>query len=140
MLAGLDEALDKLSGDQLAFTAHAGLWSLGQTACHIAGTEEGWLRYFCNGRWSPPEADYQLADYPTVGALKALLAKVHARTAAEFAAVPGLAAHLDETVALPWGPSVSRRWAVWHVLEHTIHHRGEVYLMLGLQGIEAPDV
>jgi len=26
VLAGLDEALDKLSGDQLAFTAHAGVW------------------------------------------------------------------------------------------------------------------
>jgi len=29
---------------------------------------------------------------------------------------------------------------VWHVLEHEIHQRGEIYLMLSLQGIEAPDV
>ncbi|MBE0697809.1 MAG: hypothetical protein IH586_12880 [Anaerolineaceae bacterium] len=27
-----------------------------------------------------------------------------------------------------------------HVLEHEIHHRGEVILMLGLLGIEVPDV
>jgi len=39
-----------------------------------------------------------------------------------------------------WGAQVSLGWIVWHVLEHEIHHRGEVFLMLGLLGIEAPDV
>ena len=138
--AGLYQALDLLRDDQLAFVPRAGLWSLGQVACHIAGTEEGWLRHMCFGNWSGYECNYQLKDYPTVAKLKKLLADVHARTMADFAAAPDLSSRLDQPAKLPWGPTVTWRWAVWHVLEHAIHHRGEIYLMLGLQGMEAPDV
>jgi hypothetical protein len=46
--------------------------------------------------------------------------------------------------ALPWNrlPAArSRREVFAHcVQEHEIHHRGEIYLMLGLMGMEAPDV
>ncbi|MHB1355218.1 MAG: DinB family protein [Anaerolineae bacterium] len=138
--SGLCAALDLLRDEQLAFVPREGLWSLGQVACHIAGCEEGWLRHMACGRWSGPDTDYQLANYPTVAALKQLLAEVHAHTTAEFAAAPDLASRLDQPAALPWGATVTWRWAVWHVLEHEIHHRGEIYLMLGLQGMEAPDV
>ncbi|MCE5260280.1 MAG: DinB family protein [Chloroflexi bacterium] len=140
VLKNLYAALDLLRDDQLAFTAHEGLWSLGQTACHIAGTEEDFLRHRCYGRWGGEECDYQLKDYPSVSALKNLLADVHARTTADFSAVEDLAARLEQPAVMPWGPTVTWRWAVWHVLEHTIHHRGEIFLMLGLQGMEAPDV
>jgi uncharacterized damage-inducible protein DinB len=47
---------------------------------------------------------------------------------------------MAQVCQLPWGAQVSMGWAVWHVLEHEIHHRGEIYLMLGLLGMEAPDV
>jgi uncharacterized damage-inducible protein DinB len=43
-------------------------------------------------------------------------------------------------VRLPWGAKVTVEDVVWHVIEHEIHHRGEIYLMLGMQGIEAADV
>ncbi len=32
---------------------------------------------------------------------------------------------------------VSRQWTLWRVLNHDLHHGGELSLMLGLQGIEA---
>jgi uncharacterized damage-inducible protein DinB len=32
---------------------------------------------------------------------------------------------------------VSRQWTLWRVMNHDIHHGGELSLMLGLQGIEA---
>ena len=32
---------------------------------------------------------------------------------------------------------VSRAWVVWHVLEHDLHHGGEVSLTLGIHGIQA---
>jgi uncharacterized damage-inducible protein DinB len=31
----------------------------------------------------------------------------------------------------------SRQWTIWRVMNHDIHHGGELSLMLGLQGIEA---
>ena len=133
---GLVEALDMLTNAQLDFVPRQGLWSLRETVCHIAGTEEGWLRYYTANRWheNPPQA----ADYPTIVSLKTLLAQQHAITEAQFA--ENAEAALAQVCSLPWGAQVTMGWAVWHVLEHEIHHRGEVFLMLGLLGIEAPDV
>jgi len=36
--------------------------------------------------------------------------------------------------------AVSRQWTVFRILAHDIHHGGELSLMLGLQGIEAPEL
>lgn len=33
--------------------------------------------------------------------------------------------------------AISRQWTLWRVMNHDIHHGGELSLMLGLQGIEA---
>ena len=34
----------------------------------------------------------------------------------------------------------SRRWVVWHVLEHDLHHGGEISLTLGIHGLPAPQL
>ena len=134
--AGLVSALDLLSEAQLDFTPRAGLWSLRETVVHIADTEDGWLRYYTANRWH--DQSFEPTNYPSVASLKALLAEVHAVTLQQFAKDPdGL---FGQVCSLPWGAQTSLGWAVWHVLEHEIHHRGEVYLMLGLMGMEAPDV
>jgi uncharacterized damage-inducible protein DinB len=47
---------------------------------------------------------------------------------------------LSQTYAHRWNGQaydVSRQWTVWRVMNHDIHHGGELSLMLGLQGIEA---
>jgi uncharacterized damage-inducible protein DinB len=133
---GLLAALDKLTDVLLDFRPREGLWSVKETVVHIAGTEEGWLRCYTANRMheNPPQA----IVYPTIEMLKALLAKEHAVTEAQFA--ENTEAVLAQACQLPWGAQVMMSWAVWHVIEHEIHHRGEVYLMLGLMGIEAPDV
>ena len=133
---GLFDALDKLTDAQLDFVPHPGLWSLRETVFHIAGTEDGWLRYYTANRWH--EDSFKAQDYPTVADLKALLVKVHQETEAQFA--QDADALMEKVAQLPWGSETTMGWAVWHVLEHEIHHRGEVFLMLGMQGIEAPDV
>ncbi len=133
---GLFDALDMLSDEQLNFSPREGLWSLRETVVHIAGTEDGWLRFYSQDRWH--ENIPQAADYPTVASLKELLNEMHQRTQEQFAHEPD--AMMERVCKLPWGGEISLGWVVWHVLEHEIHHRGEVYLMLGLLGIEAPDV
>jgi uncharacterized damage-inducible protein DinB len=35
---------------------------------------------------------------------------------------------------------LSRAWVVWHVLEHDLHHGGELSLTLGMHGLQAPDI
>ncbi|MEJ2734201.1 MAG: DinB family protein [Anaerolineae bacterium] len=134
---GLIEALDKINDEQLQFVPRAGLWSLGKVACHIADAEDGWFRYVATGEldaWPEFEAE----DYPTVESVKRVLAEVHGRTEAYLATLDD--ADLEQIIAAPWGNKLPLRWIVWHVLEHEISHRGEIYLMLGLMGMEAPDV
>ena len=36
--------------------------------------------------------------------------------------------------------SLTRQWVIWHVIEHDLHHGGEVSLMLGMHGLTAPDL
>jgi uncharacterized damage-inducible protein DinB len=134
---GLLQALDQLSDAQLGFVPRAGLWSLGTVARHIASCEEGWFRHTVM-RELPDWPEYSAADYPTVAAVKALLTDVHARTEAYLEGID--AADVDRPVSLPWGSTVPLLECIWHVLEHEIHHRGEIFLMLGLLGMEAPDV
>jgi uncharacterized damage-inducible protein DinB len=128
-----------LNDEHLGFRPRESLWSLHETVCHIAGSEDGWFRCYVTHELSSwEEADYKAVNFPTISALRDLLSAVHARIEAMYALDGDI--KLAETVDLPWGPEVSHEWVVWHVLEHEIHHRGEIYLMLGLLGMEAPDV
>lgn len=34
----------------------------------------------------------------------------------------------------------SRQWLIWHVIEHDLHHGGELFLTLGMQGLTMPDL
>jgi uncharacterized damage-inducible protein DinB len=134
---GLYEALDQLTDEQLAFVPREGLWSPGTVACHIANAEDGWFRYIAAGEVD----EWPLLDetrYRTVAAVKALLAKIHDHTVAYLQSLD--VADLERVITTFWGEEVTLRWIIWHVLEHEIHHRGEIYLMLGLMGMEAPDV
>jgi uncharacterized damage-inducible protein DinB len=49
-------------------------------------------------------------------------------------------ADLDQSYRHVWNGeaySNSRQWTIWRVLNHDIHHGGEISLMLGMQGIKA---
>jgi uncharacterized damage-inducible protein DinB len=36
--------------------------------------------------------------------------------------------------------AVSRQWTIWRILSHDLHHGGQLALLLGLQGIDVPDL
>ena len=130
-------ALELLDDEQLAYVPREGLWSLGTVARHIAAAEEGWFRHVVT-RELDAWPEFGDEDYATVASIVTLLTEVHARTEAYLSTVEE--ADLDRAIATPWGEDIPLRWVIWHVLEHEIHHRGEIYLMLGLMGMEAPDV
>lgn len=41
-----------------------------------------------------------------------------------------------------WGQpyALSRQWVTWHVIEHDLHHGGELSFSLGANGLAAPDL
>lgn len=114
-----------------------GLWSLGQVACHIAEAEDGWFRHVIQGELAD-WPNYSTAAYPTIEAVKNLLAEVHVRTEAFLKTVDVV--DLDRVIEASWGKRFTLTWIIWHVIEHEIHHRGEIFLMLGLLGLQGPDI
>lgn len=130
-------AIDKFSDAELTFAPYPGAWPVGQVMLHIADCEDYWLHCLVQKIVSP-DVLYQLADYPTKAAVCSLLQQAHERTVA-------LLAQLDENdLAREYETARGERytlgWIIWHVLEHEIHHRGELSMALGLLGREGLDI
>jgi uncharacterized damage-inducible protein DinB len=141
----LSDALAPLTAEQLALQATPGQRPLWLLAAHIIGTRIGWFRRMGEAD-DPALAPLDLWDED--GAPP--------RTAAEL--VSGLeqtwamvAACLDRwtpadlDTPFTWERAGSprtrtRQWIIWHVLEHDLHHGGEISLTLGNHGLTALDL
>lgn len=130
--------IDLFPDDELTYIPFDGSQSVGQIMLHIADAEDGWFRYVVTKELKRWPDYFVLKKYPTREAIKSILGDVHARTESFLAS-------LDETdfsrrVDAPWGKNIQLGWIIWHVLEHEIHHRGELSLILGLKGREGLEV
>jgi uncharacterized damage-inducible protein DinB len=132
------DTVDKFSEKDLKFLPFRKSWSAGQIMLHIANAEEGWFRHVVTHELADWPAEYDPAAFNTPGKIKAHLDTVHELTCRylESVDVDGL----EKTVTAPWGAELSLRWITWHVIEHEIHHRGELSLILGMLGREGLDV
>lgn len=129
--------IDKFSDDELAYTPYAGAWPAGQIVLHIADCEDNWLHAVVRREFTP-WLFYEFKEYPTKAVIKEVLQHAHQRTLRFLATLDESA--LDQTYTIPGGHAFSLGWIIWHVLEHEIHHRGELSLILGLLGREGLDV
>ena len=132
-----------LTAEQLTLRAAPGLRSVGENTAHIIGCRAGWFTYVLKedvGDDVKAMTAWDEKDAP-------------ARTAAEL--VRGLEAtwtmmaecldrwspdDMRQTFEDDWDGEIvhlSRAWIVWHVMEHDLHHGGEVSLTLGMHGVPA---
>lgn len=129
--------IDKFGDDELTYSPTKSSWPAGKIMLHIGHAEDHWFRYGIQREISSSQ-QYELTAYPTKEAIKASLAEIHDRTEAYLATLS--MADLEQEIEMPWNERLKLGWIVWHVLEHEIHHRGELSLMLGLLGREGLDV
>lgn len=135
---GLMEIIEKFQEEDLHFSPFEGAWSVGEILLHIANAEQGWFRYAMTGEVDAWPGDHTLDNYPTFESIKSLLTDVHDWTERY---ISGLSLEdYQRVVDLPWDEQIHLGWIIWHVLEHEIHHRGELSLILGLLGREGLDV
>ena len=139
----IKEALSPLTAEQLTLRATPGLRSIGEIAAHIIGCRAGWFTHILGEDWGADVEVYE--NWGTPG--------VPAPTAAEL--VQGLDYtwnHMAASIAC-WGSAdmqktfpddwdgviveLSRAWIIWHLLEHDVHHGGELSLTLGIHGFKA---
>lgn len=135
--AGLIEVIDQFSDAEMSVIPFDGSWPAGQIMLHIAESEDFWLHAVVQEVVSP-HVDYLTATYPTIAEVKNVLARSHARTL-------DLLDRLDEAdlqgiYKSPSGEIYTLYAIIWQVIEHEIHHRGELSLMLGQLGREGLDV
>jgi uncharacterized damage-inducible protein DinB len=98
---------------------------------HIADCESYWLHWVVRHeieQWKY----YDFADHPTKPAIKDVLRGTRKKTIAFLDSLDEC--DLDTVYKTPEGQAFTLRWIIWHVLEHEIHHRGELSLALGLLG------
>jgi uncharacterized damage-inducible protein DinB len=143
----IKEALASLTSEQLEMRAAPGLRSIGENALHIVGCRMFWFTEFLGedggeelkayASWN--EAALTLgAPVPTASALAQAIERTWhfmADCLARWSPV-----EMRQTFPDDWdGKSVelSRAWVVWHVMEHDLHHGGELAFTLGMHGIPA---
>jgi len=138
-------ALRPLSVKQLALCAAPGMRSIGQISAHIAAARANWFYHLLKegdaafaalGRWDRPEMPLQSADILIQGMETTwqLMQTAIARwTLVEW----------EQTFSEdhPYAPMViTRQWLIWHLIEHDLHHGGEISLTMGLHSLLVPNL
>ncbi|GAC1393854.1 MAG: hypothetical protein NVS4B11_20270 [Ktedonobacteraceae bacterium] len=140
-------AIAPLSSEQLALCPAPHLWSAGMLATHIVSTRVWWFHLWMGAgdanlvplaMWDEPEAPV--------------------RSSAELVAGLESTWHMIQNALVHWTPADleqifqrpgdqtdkprlrSRQWIIWHLLEHDLHHGGELSLILGMYGLPAIDL
>jgi uncharacterized damage-inducible protein DinB len=130
------KTIDKFSEEELTFAPFEGAWPVGQIMLHIADCEDNWLHGVVRGEFKP-WVWYSFEEFPGKADILDMLSKARART------VPFLESldehNLDDKFTVE-GEEYTLKWIIWHVLEHEIHHRGELSLILGILGRKGLDV
>ena len=141
----LRDCIAPLTNEHLLLQPGARMWPLGQIVQHVISVRAGW---FSATLQDDDEAmnDYMLwvqresparSAVELVRGLEETWAFIEARlqrlTPADCAMT-----FPDEADGQVY--EVSRSWVIYHVMEHDLHHGGEVSLVLGMNGLRALDL
>lgn len=159
----LKTAVAPLTAEQLALRAAPGLRSVGENALHIVGCRMFWFTEALGEDGGADLAPYARWNEAALGAPYASVDDFARALEAPVPTGAELAEGLDRTWSFMadrlarWSPAdlrqtfadegevdehgepveASRGWVVWHVLEHDLHHGGEISLTLGMHGVPA---
>ncbi len=132
--AGLLETIEKFRDEELDFKPFAASWTVRQVMLHIAQEELGEFTYGIAQTMSEFPPEYRVPDYPTTQTINVRLEAVHAETLNYLKALSD--GELDRVIETPWGARYPLIEMIEHMLDHEIHHRAELSLMLGMLGRE----
>ncbi len=141
----LRDALAPLTAAQLTLRAAPGLLSLGEIAAHIIAARTYWFTSFLGEDWADatPMAQWDEPDAPLLTAADLVRGLDRTWRLMTAALDRWDAAAMAQTFVRErrgQRNELSRGWVIWHLLEHDLHHGGELSLTLGMHGLQAPDV
>ena len=121
--------------DRVEWTHRDGAFTLGDIVRHIGATERHMFAETARGNRSTyPGHGRDLAD--GYDAILAYLDRTHAEAVAIYRTLSpdDLAGHCTT----PAGTSITTWKWLRAMVEHEVHHRGQLYLMLGMLGVQTP--
>lgn len=157
----LIDAIRPLNAEQLASRTASFQWAVWQLASHVAGSRAYWFHDVL-GEGDPAVRDVFRVESTTVPDLPLEDAgweddERHPRSAAELVdALERTWSMIEEPLARWTAEDLevefsrtrrngevehfTRTWVVWHLIEHDLHHGGEISQILGSNGITAPEL
>lgn len=128
---------DCIPPDRLEWTWQEGKFTLGDLVRHLAGIERYMYAENVQGRQSRYSGHgRELADGPE--AVREYLERCHAESVAIFAGLTD--ERLREKCETPGGASLAVGKWLRLMIEHEIHHRGQLYMALGILGVWTPPI
>jgi uncharacterized damage-inducible protein DinB len=128
---------DKFTEDDLGFRALEGGYSVQEIMLHIAHEEYGEIQYGLAKSIPGFPTPFPAEEYQDLESLKELLSRVHQQTTVYLESLSD--GDLEKEFPCGWGETRPLLDFILHVLEHEVHHRGELSLILGLLGREGLD-
>ena len=138
----ITKVIAPLDPDQLALCAAPNLRSVGEIAAHIIGARARWFyllmgeggeEFKAYGKWDRRGAKSRSAE-DLISGLEATWIGMH------YAIARWTLGDWDKT----WPGEdddepelISRQWVIWHLIEHDLHHGGEISITLGAHGLPA---
>lgn len=138
----LIKAIAPLSSEQLTLQTAPHLRSIGENVAHIIGTRVGWFHMLMGEgdaeiipleKWDEPGAPARSAA-ELIDGLEATWQMIQAALARR---TPADLNYVFAGIHNEKPYNFTRQWVIWHVIEHDLHHGGEVSLMLGTHHLEA---
>lgn len=138
-------ALRPLSAEQLTLRAAPGLRSIEQIAAHIIAARANWFFHLLKEGGD---------EFVRLGALDRLdgptqrVAELIQGLETTWQGMQAALAHWSPadwqqtyTQDHPYAPTpITRQWVIWHLLEHDLHHGGEISLTMGMVGLLTPEI
>ena len=134
---GTLELINKFDAAELDYAAYQDGFSVRQLVLHIAQEEYGEIQYGLTRSLQAFPPPYPAEAYPTTAALIDQLTSVHRDTLIYLDYLTD--EELAGEVEAGWGGVYPLLDIILHVIEHEIHHRGELSLIHGLLGREGLD-
>ncbi len=129
--------IDQIRDEDLEWTSTPGRWTIGDIVRHLAGIERDMYAENVAGRPARYAGhDRSLAD--GLSAVRAYHDRQHEEAVAIFSALTR--DQLDARCETPAGtPITTWKW-LRAMVEHEAHHRGQLYLLLGMRGVKVPQI
>jgi uncharacterized damage-inducible protein DinB len=141
----LVQVLGPLTDEQLAFRAGPGLRTIDEIARHIVGARARWFYIDLNAggetfeklsQWDHHGAQFRSADELVSGLVQTW--KIMQETIKGWTTEDWGSSWPNDEGQMP--EMLTRQWILWHLIEHDLHHGGEISITLGANDIPGIDL